>query len=387
MYGGILIIAGVMTLRIFGDCPNRLSLVVLSSCLIISGILGSILLPSDVLCASVMIIPYVVSTIVAILYFTSGDTYYAKKALLGILITAIFVIVVVDRLIIIVLALATLGVIHGIRIMEWKISIGVGFIIGMFALLSVLLYTLWIVFINTAELLLLCGSLVGFHILSERAGAYQTHTGSSEIRRKLTHLVGLIVLIPLALSETLIGMLVEVFHVANMFPSIMVTNSNIVRYAVIILGASVLPIFLLVEYLRVRRGIALIHRSLLRPHEEHTVAAYVYTLTGVYLVAVLFAQEILIASVLISLISDAAAALVGIYIGRLRITKNRTLEGTITEFVVASIMTYFFTRNIVSSFAVGIALATFDILNIIEINDNLIFQILTATILFLTWTP
>jgi len=53
-----------------------------------------------------------------------------------------------------------------------------------------------------------------------------------------------------------------------------------------------------------------------------------------FLVVLLFSKEVAIASLCILVFADISSALVGTHLGKIKITKNKTLEGTIVFFLL-----------------------------------------------------
>ncbi|MEX0568073.1 MAG: phosphatidate cytidylyltransferase, partial [Candidatus Njordarchaeota archaeon] len=204
-----------------------------------------------------------------------------------------------------------------------------------------------------------------------------------EVRRKLTHLLAFIIVVPLPWLDQILLAIKYVLSIINPLFTISLSTNNLINFLVIALGISAIPIFLFVEYLRISRNVMLIPSNLLREHEKTSVASYIYSISSAFVVALLFSQIVLIASVLVGLIADAMAALVGVYYGKHKITKNRTLEGTIAGFITAFVTIYIIVQHVLASLCVAFTIAIFDALNVKEINDNFIFPILSAVVLSL----
>ena len=77
-----------------------------------------------------------------------------------------------------------------------------------------------------------------------------------------------------------------------------------------------------------------------REHFQFTGAIYV--LTSALLCLCFFGKEVAAIALTVMLISDSAAALVGRSIGKIKIYKNKTLEGTLAFFLTAVIINLLF---------------------------------------------
>ncbi len=73
----------------------------------------------------------------------------------------------------------------------------------------------------------------------------------------------------------------------------------------------------------------------LRADERRGFGAHVYFAAGVFVALLVYSQTIAIAAVLILILGDGAAALVGAKWGKTRLTRGRTLKGTMALFFVA----------------------------------------------------
>jgi len=202
-----------------------------------------------------------------------------------------------------------------------------------------------------------------------------------EVRRKLTHLLAFIILIPLLWMENIIITLRNALEYIDPNVALVVGEKNILNILVVILGTNAVAMFTLIEFVRIWGNSALIPPNLLRRNEMHHIASYVYTLSATLIVAMLFSQTILVISIFVGLMADAMAALIGKRYGKIKLTRNRTLEGTLAGFITAFVVVILTTQNVLIGLAVGFAVALFDASNIIELNDNIVFPILSALIL------
>lgn len=120
-----------------------------------------------------------------------------------------------------------------------------------------------------------------------------------------------------------------------------------------------------------------------REHFQFTGAIYV--LFSSLLCLCFFPKEIGAIALTVMLISDSAAALVGRSIGRIKIYKNKTLEGTMAFFVSAIVINLLFCPVYPFSWVSIVACLTATLVEVfedkIEIDDNLSVPIFFAAVL------
>ncbi len=120
-----------------------------------------------------------------------------------------------------------------------------------------------------------------------------------------------------------------------------------------------------------------------REHFQFTGAIYV--LVSALLCLCLFTKEVAAISLTVMLISDSAAALVGRSIGRVKIYKNKTLEGTLAFFTSALVINLLFWQvypfTMISVLACLVATLAEVYEDKIEIDDNLSVPIFMAAVL------
>ena len=125
------------------------------------------------------------------------------------------------------------------------------------------------------------------------------------------------------------------------------------------------------------------HKETSREHFQFTGAIYV--LVSSLLCLCLFEKTVAAIALTVMLISDSFAALVGRSIGKIKIYKNKTLEGTLAFFISAlSINLLFFNLHSFSyTSIIACIIATLAEVyeDKIEIDDNLSVPLLTAIIL------
>ena len=385
VYGLILIASGCVVLfGISRTSADKISPLLLSVGLMVSGLSVVVFVPSPILYVAILTIPYVYATVISILLILSSQKQHLIETLLCVVIVSIPIVLFVrGELFLATYAISVLNIIFALKLRHnYRILSIVMGTLTYFGLVFVILFES-LILLHLLEIILVCEASIVFLVLYREKKEFDCEFSTEEIKRKLTHLLAFIILIPLIWADILAEMLDNLLLMIDPNIAIVVTPQNVVRYTVIILGVSVIPLFLAVEYVRITRHSLLIPPDLLRKHEESNIAAYVYTITGAFIVSLFCSQVILITAVITSLMADAMAALVGIYYGKHKITRNRTLEGTMAGFITAIIVTFIIIKSIFAALIVGIVVAIFDALNIKEINDNFIYQILIASTLIL----
>jgi dolichol kinase len=181
-----------------------------------------------------------------------------------------------------------------------------------------------------------------------------------EIKRKIVHLATLVVPVGYALTseETVIRFLVPFF-------------------------LALLSVDLLRQF---HSGMASLFRKyffgrVLREEETPTFMGATYFIFSTILTILLFPKSIAIASILILILSDTAAALIGKWIGRVKIL-GKTLEGSMAFLLTSLLIVWIYPdldRFSGSLAALGAALV--EILPI-KVNDNLTIPLVAGAILF-----
>ena len=125
------------------------------------------------------------------------------------------------------------------------------------------------------------------------------------------------------------------------------------------------------------------NKEMSREHFQFTGAIYV--LLSSLLCLCLFPKEIAAIALTVMLISDCAAALVGRSIGKIKIYKNKTLEGTLAFFISAVLINLLFYPVYPFSFVSLIACFVATLAEVyedkIEIDDNLSVPIFFAAVM------
>jgi glycerol-3-phosphate acyltransferase PlsY len=145
--------------------------------------------------------------------------------------------------------------------------------------------------------------------------------------------------------------------------------------------------FLIVDLLRhFHSGLASLFRKyffgrVLREEEKPTLMGSTYFLFSTILTILLFPKSIAIASLLILILADTAAALVGRGIGRISIF-GKTLEGSLAFFFTSLLIVWIYPN--LNRFSGGLAALGATIIEIlpIEVNDNLTIPLVAGAIMF-----
>src|SRR4030066_1735799 len=119
----------------------------------------------------------------------------------------------------------------------------------------------------------------------------------------------------------------------------------------------------------------------LREEEKPTFMGATYFIFSTILTILLFPKSIAIASILILILSDTAAALVGKWIGRVNIF-GKTLEGSMA-FLITSLLIVWIYPNLgrFSGSLAALGAALVEVLPI-RVNDNLSIPLVAASIMF-----
>jgi len=119
----------------------------------------------------------------------------------------------------------------------------------------------------------------------------------------------------------------------------------------------------------------------LREEEEPTFMGSTYFIFSTILTILLFPKSIAITSILILILSDTAAALVGKGVGRIRIF-GKTLEGSIAFFLTSLFIVWTYPNlNRFSGSLAALGATLIEILPV-RLNDNLSIPLLAGAIMF-----
>ncbi|MEN3046769.1 MAG: hypothetical protein ABDH49_07320 [Candidatus Hydrothermales bacterium] len=145
--------------------------------------------------------------------------------------------------------------------------------------------------------------------------------------------------------------------------------------------------FLTADYLRLEiRSFKILFRKffgkMIKTEEEDFFTGATWVSVSSFLVSLLFPKNISLISLLFLTVSDNFASIIGKFLGKRKIFKGKTLEGSITFFLISFSLTLFFNelsiakKLLISLFATLIELLSFNI------DDNLTVPLLTAILLY-----
>ena len=199
----------------------------------------------------------------------------------------------------------------------------------------------------------------------------------NEILRKAFHGIVFLLFLPHYVLKPLCY--TGVSYLNNFLPKPLELHEvNFLKEVLILIAGGLIPVFLLIEYLRIYGKKGVFPNNILRGTEEGSLAAYFYTGVSIFFISLIFPQTIILASITMSLLGDAAAAIVGTSYGKIRIYGDKTVEGCLAGFLVASISGLFFISPI-SALLTAVIIEIVDVLNKWNINDNLLFPVTSAT--------
>lgn len=201
-----------------------------------------------------------------------------------------------------------------------------------------------------------------------------------EIIRKAFHFFVLILILPreYLFSVYQSGILIISSVIQYSGGEIIAMTTSFLRDAIIIVSGSAVFIFIIFEFLRINFGIVLYPNILIRSIEEKSIAAHVYTALSIFLISLIFPEHIIIPSIIIPTLQDAMAAIIGRSLGKKVIVKGRTLEGCAAGFITSIALGILF-LDILTTIMLAVILVIFDFLsNALNINDNLLFPIVSA---------
>lgn len=384
IYGVILIAMSIFVLTFLSNNDvDKLSPLIMAFSLFASGIIVMTRTNDPTFYVAIMSTLVVQPIIVVIIVMLLDNIEYLKTALPYAILGVLFIPLLFEGSVAFSVGVVTfLFIMLAVKLIKSNITYGLAFLTVYFIAFSLFLITLNNYILISMELILFIESIMVIYVLYIEGKTFEKQFKPFEPKRKAFHLLALLAAIPLFSQDFIIKLIRMCIEQLDPQFTSLVTTNNLVNFAVIIVLGSVIPLFLAVEYMRIAKGALIIPTSLLRKNEEKSMASYVYTVVSVFIIALIFPQMILITAVLVGLLADAMAAIVGIYFGKHKITKNRTLEGTLAGFTTAFLITYLIMGNLLGAILVAIATSTFDALNTREINDNFIFPMLTAIVLY-----
>jgi dolichol kinase len=181
----------------------------------------------------------------------------------------------------------------------------------------------------------------------------------NEIKRKLIHLLSIIYVICYIYYDktiTLVGLAVVIFIVI-VFENIRLKSKNINNFLKKIDG-------------------------FYRFNEINKFSGLIWTLLGSFITILLFNNKhIIIVSFLYFIFGDASAALIGVFIGKHKIFKKKSLEGSLSCFIICFIVGFYFFNFKFS--LIGAIIAVIVEIFLCKPNDNFWMQIINTFVLTL----
>lgn len=179
----------------------------------------------------------------------------------------------------------------------------------------------------------------------------------TELRRKYIHLIGLIVPALYWATDYLI-------------PSYS-------RQVTLCFIAFWLLLFVAFEFYRIRHGIPhkeaeAIAKPLMRSQEKRGIGGHVFFAAGAFVAVLAYTKEIAIAALLMSVLADGGAAIVGSRWGRHKLIGKKTFEGSLTLFLIALALAAWLVKPLLAAFIGAVVAACVELL---PVNDNLMIPI------------
>jgi len=178
-----------------------------------------------------------------------------------------------------------------------------------------------------------------------------------ELKRKLTHLLGLLFIVLYLVMYVLFNRSIALLSIT-----------------------AVLIILIILEFSRVqlKKKIPLpfLH-SLRREHEKDKIGTEINYALGALIAFSVFDVRIAISALLITVFGDSASALFGIIFGKRWINKDKAWEGVIAEFIVDFVVSFLILNNIIIAIAMSLT-ATFVETFFRHVDDNLTIPVFSG---------
>jgi len=176
----------------------------------------------------------------------------------------------------------------------------------------------------------------------------------TELRRKYIHLIGLTV--PVLYGLVGLGW-----------------GWRVGQEATLLFTAFFLLLFIAFEPYRIRHGIPVkkaadIAKPLMRSQEKRGIGGHIFFAAGAFIAVLAYPQEIAIAVILMSTLADGGAAVVGSRWGKHKLVGKKTIEGSLTLFLIALALAALLVKPLLAAF-VGAIVAVF--VELLPMNDNL----------------
>jgi dolichol kinase len=155
------------------------------------------------------------------------------------------------------------------------------------------------------------------------------------------------------------------------------------RDIAILYTALSLLFFVMLEFIRVRaHSIFPLGKTadlIQRQGEKNSIAASIYFCVAALGVLFFFGERAVVVGLSAALIGDAAAALAGTGMGKHKIKKGKTVEGTLAGIIMVTLVAYLLNSNFITIFALGIVFLVFDLVDF-RFDDNFTLPLATAIV-------
>jgi dolichol kinase len=187
----------------------------------------------------------------------------------------------------------------------------------------------------------------------------------TEIRRKYIHLIGLTV----PVIYGLVGM---------------GWGWRLGQDVTLLFTAFFLLLFIAFEPYRIKHGIPVkkaadMAKPLMRPQEKRGIGGHIFFATGAFIAVLVYPHEIAIAILLISTLADGGAAVVGLRWGKHKLIGKKTIEGSLTLFLIALVLAALLVKPLLAAF-LGAIVAVF--VELLPINDNLTIPVVAGLTMY-----
>lgn len=158
------------------------------------------------------------------------------------------------------------------------------------------------------------------------------------------------------------------------------------KHDILAYGFLLLLFSLFLEFLRFKYDFLSI---IARPHEKGRFASHIYLLSSILLVIFFFPEEIAVIGIVMAVIGDAFAALIGKSFGKIRLRQRKTLEGVFAGIFFAmlagSLLTLIYSLSLPLVIFASLFVSLPDIIDL-RINDNLLLPLIIPLVLFISST-
>jgi dolichol kinase len=155
------------------------------------------------------------------------------------------------------------------------------------------------------------------------------------------------------------------------------------RDVVLFYTSIALLVFLALEFIRIRANkLFPLERTaeyIQRKGEKNALAATVYFCVAAIAAIFFFGERAVIIGLSVAMISDTAAAIVGIGIGKRSIKKDKTLEGTIAGVAAAMAVALLLNARVEVILALGIVFLVLDLVDL-GIDDNFTIPLIMVAV-------